>query len=141
MERTFFLGMVPEAAQRPFEDMHKARALAYELTVPGNSMSEVDRQVNDFFKSRSYSENLLHRTGHSFGVTDHEAPFLAEGYEHEIQPGMVFSIEPGIYLLGVGGFRFSDTVLVTETGNLKLTHAPETLAELTLDRRPFSETS
>jgi Xaa-Pro dipeptidase len=135
VERTFFLGQVPEGTQQPFEDMLEARALAYKLTVPGNSMSEVDRQVNEFFKSRGYTDNLLHRTGHGFGVTSHEAPFLAEGYEHEIQPGMVFSIEPGIYLPGVGGFRFSDTVLVTETGNLQLTQAPETLEELTLERK------
>lgn len=134
VERTFFLGYVPEAAKRPFEDMLAARALAYELTVPGNVMSDVDRQVNDLLKSRGYEDNLLHRTGHAFGVTDHEAPFLAEGYDRKIQPRMVFSIEPGIYLPGTGGFRFSDTVLITETGNQKLTSAPETLEGLTLDR-------
>lgn len=133
VERTFFLGHVPEAAKQPFEDMLQARQLAFEQTVPGGIMSEVDQQVNSFLKSRGYGEYLLHRTGHSFGVTDHEAPFLAEGYERTILPGMVFSIEPGIYLPGIGGFRFSDTVLVTESGNLKLTEAPETLAELTLD--------
>jgi len=134
VERTFFLGEVPEEAKRPFHDMLAARELAYELTKPGNSMSEVDRQVNELFKVRGYTDNLLHRTGHGFGVTSHEAPFLAEGYEREIQPGMVFSIEPGIYLPGIGGFRFSDTLLITETGNQKLTYAPETLEELTLDR-------
>lgn len=134
VERTFFLGGVPEAAKRPFHDMLAARALAYELTKPGTLMSEVDRQVNELFKSRGYEDNLLHRTGHGFGVTSHEAPFLAEGYERVIEPGMVFSIEPGIYLPGIGGFRFSDTVLITETGNQKLTHAPESLAELTLAR-------
>jgi Xaa-Pro dipeptidase len=134
VERTFFLGSVPEAAKRPFADMLAARALAYELTKPGHSMSDVDQQVNELLKSRGYAENLLHRTGHGFGVTSHEAPFLAEGYHREIKPGMVFSIEPGIYLPGIGGFRFSDTLLVTETGNQKLTHAPETLEELTLNR-------
>lgn len=132
LERTFFLGHVPEKAKKPFEDMLEARAIAYELTIPGNCMSEVDRKVNDFFKSRGYAKNLLHRTGHSFGVTNHEAPFLAEGYEHEIKPNMIFSVEPGIYLPSIGGFRFSDTVLVTESGNLKMTKAPETLEELTL---------
>ncbi len=134
VERTFFLGSVPEQAQRPFHDMLAARDLAYQLAKPGNSMSEVDRQVNELLRLRGYAQNLLHRTGHSFGVTNHEAPFLAEGYEREIQPGMVFSIEPGIYLPGIGGFRFSDTVLITETGNQKLTNAPETAAALTLNR-------
>jgi len=133
LERTFFINTVPEAAVRPFNDMLEARALAYELTVPGALMSDVDRRVNALLKSRGYAGNMLHRTGHSFGVTDHEGPFLAEGYDHEIEPGMVFSIEPGIYLPGVGGFRFSDTVLITEKGNQKLTAAPETLVGLTLD--------
>lgn len=132
LERTFFMGTIPEKANRPFNDMLEARSLAYELLVPGTCMSEVDKRVNDLFRQRGYGENLLHRTGHSFGVTDHEAPFLAEGYEREIQPNMVFSVEPGIYLPGIGGFRFSDTVLVTASGNLKLTTAPETLDELTL---------
>ena len=132
LERTFFMGAIPETAIRPFNDMLEARSLAYELLVPGACMSEVDKRVNDLFKQRGYGENLLHRTGHSFGVTDHEAPFLAEGYEREIQPNMVFSVEPGVYLPGIGGFRFSDTVLVTASGNLKLTTAPETLDELTL---------
>lgn len=132
LERTFFLAFVPENCKKPFNDMLDARALAYELTVPGACMSEVDREVNNLLKQRGYAKNLLHRTGHSFGVTNHEAPFLAEGYEHEIKPNMIFSIEPGIYLPGVGGFRFSDTVLITDTGNVKLTSAPETLEELTL---------
>lgn len=132
LERTFFCGHVPEAAKKPFDDMLEARALAYELAVPGACMSEVDRRVNELLKQKGYADNLLHRTGHSFGVTDHEGPFLAEGYEREIETNMVFSIEPGIYLPGVGGFRFSDTVLITETGNLKLTEAPDTLEGLTL---------
>ncbi|HBO1995411.1 TPA: aminopeptidase P family protein [Pseudomonas aeruginosa] len=132
VERTFFLGEVPENARRPFDDMLEARALAYGLAVPGQCMSELDQRVNEFLRNKGYGDHMLHRTGHSFGVTDHEAPFLAEGYEREIKLGMVFSIEPAIYLEGIGGFRFSDTVLITETGNLKLTDAPETLEGLTL---------
>ncbi|HHM9419870.1 TPA: M24 family metallopeptidase [Pseudomonas aeruginosa] len=133
LERTFFLDSVPEAARKPFDTMLSARALAFELAVPGASMHEVDVRVKELILAAGYSEDcLLHRTGHSFGVTGHEAPFLAEGYHHVIQPNMVFSIEPAIYLRGIGGFRFSDTVLVTETGNKSLTAAPETLEGLTL---------
>lgn len=132
VERSFFIGRVPPAAVRPFHDMLDARALAFELAVPGACMAEVDRKVNALLRARGHGEHLLHRTGHSFGVTGHEAPFLADGYEREIKAGMLFSIEPGIYLPGLGGFRFSDTVLITATGNTSLTHAPETLAELTL---------
>lgn len=132
VERSFFLGSVPERARKPFDDMMAARNLAFDLCRPGELMSEVDRRVNELLKQRGHGDHLLHRTGHSFGVTNHEAPFLAEGYDREIRPGMIFSIEPGIYLPGVGGFRFSDTILVTEAGSEALTWAPATLEELTL---------
>jgi Xaa-Pro dipeptidase len=132
VERTFFLGHVPEAARRPFDVMMQARALAYELAIPGAIMGDVDAAVNSLLRRAGYGDKLLHRTGHGFGVTNHEAPFLAEGDTREILPGMVFSIEPGIYLPGIGGFRHSDTVLITESGNLNMTPWPETLDALTI---------
>lgn len=132
VERTFFLDHVPEAAKRPFDVMMEARALAYDLAVPGAIMHDVDAAVNALLRKAGYRDNLLHRTGHGFGVTGHEGPFLAEGDMREIRPGMVFSIEPGIYLPEVGGFRHSDTVLITETGNHNMTPYPDTLQSLTL---------
>ncbi len=132
VERTFFLGHVPEAAKKPYQTMMEARAKAFELSVPGNDMGEVDRQVNEVFKKAGYGDNLLHRTGHSIGVTGHEGPFLAEGYDRIIEPGMFYTIEPGVYLPGVGGFRHSDTVLVTADGNRSLTPCPSSLEEMTL---------
>lgn len=132
VERTFFLGHVPEAAKRPFDVMMEARALAYELAVPGAVMHDVDAAVNALLRNAGYGDNLLHRTGHGFGVTGHEGPFLAEGDPREIQPGMVFSIEPGIYLPQVGGLRHSDTVLITQTGNHNMTPYAETLDALVL---------
>lgn len=132
IERTWFLGTVPENARRPFEVMLEARRWALALAIPGNVMGEVDRRVNAVFQKAGYGEFLLHRTGHGIGVTAHEAPFLADGYEQEIEPGMVLTIEPGVYLPGVGGFRHSDTVMTTREGNVVLTDGPETLDELTL---------
>ncbi len=64
------------------------------------------------------------------GITGHEAPYIAEGYDRKLEPGMIISIEPGIYIPGVGGFRHSDSVLITEDGNMKLTRAPEELDEV-----------
>jgi Xaa-Pro dipeptidase len=132
IERTVFLGQVPAPARRPFETMMEARRLAIELTVPGNLMGEVDRRVNRVFEKAGYADCLLHRTGHGIGVTGHEGPFLADGDERTIEPGMCFTIEPGVYLPGVGGFRHSDTVITTENGNLVLTSGPVDLAEVTL---------
>jgi len=132
VERTFFLGDVPAKARRPFEVMLEARRLAFELTVPGNVMGEVDRRVNELVRKAGFGEFLLHRTGHGIGVTGHEAPFLADGYEHVIEPGMFFTIEPGLYLPGIGGFRHSDTVMTTADANVALTEGPIALDELTL---------
>ena len=110
----------------------EGRRLAFELTVPGNVMGEVDRRVNELYRKAGYGDALLHRTGHGIGVTGHEAPFLADGYEHVIESGMVFTIEPGIYLPGIGVFRHSDTVLTTADGNVSLTDGPTELGDLTL---------
>ncbi len=132
VERTFFLGHVPEAAKKPYAVMMEARAKAFELTKPGNVMHDVDEAVNNVMKKAGYGDNLLHRTGHSIGVTGHEGPFLAEGYYREIEPGMLFTIEPGIYLPGVGGFRHSDTVMTTDNGNISMTPVVDSLEEMTL---------
>lgn len=132
IERTFFLGDVPEACVRPFETMMAARQMAFERAVPGASMSDVDAACNQVFKAAGYADNLLHRTGHGIGVTGHEGPFFAEGYHREIEPGMVFTIEPGVYLPGIGGFRHSDTVLIREDGPVSLTPVADDLEAMTL---------
>jgi len=134
IERSFFLNDVPEAARRPFEAMMEARRIAFERTRPGELMSDVDRAVRDHFEKHGFGDAQLHRTGHSFGVTGHEAPFLAIAYERTIEPGMLFSIEPGIYLPGLGGFRHSDTVLVSEDGNVSLTTSDDALEDLVFAR-------
>ncbi|MFW9781305.1 MAG: M24 family metallopeptidase, partial [Candidatus Heimdallarchaeota archaeon] len=130
IERTFFLGHVPEKAKRPFEVMFKARALAYDLLKPGVLMSEIDKKVRNHINENGYGDYIIHRTGHGLGITGHEAPYLAEGYDFPLEKNMVVSVEPGIYIPGVGGFRHSDTVLITEEGHLKLTNAPEYLEDV-----------
>ncbi|MHA1725983.1 MAG: M24 family metallopeptidase [Promethearchaeota archaeon] len=132
LERSFFLGEVSEAAKEPFQVMMEAREKAFELAIPGENFSKVDEQVRKIFQKRGYGDKLLHRTGHGLGITGHEAPFVALGYDRIIEPGMIISIEPGIYIPKIGGFRHSDTVLITENGNISLTEAPDSLEELTL---------
>ena len=130
-ERTLFLGYVPEYAKKPFEVMMKGRELAYRLARPGAVLEDIDRHVRQVFIDAGYADNIIHRTGHGFGITGHEDPFVALGDKRKLAPGMIISIEPGIYFKGKGGYRHSDTVLITENGNVKLTHAPESLEELT----------
>jgi len=131
LERTFFLGSVPEDAKKPFEVMMTARSMTYDCLKPGANMGTIDKAVNDYFKKAGFEENLLHRTGHGMGITGHEGPFLAEGYDRGLEAGMMVSVEPGIYFPGLGGFRHSDTVLITDDGYAKLTDAPDSLKGLT----------
>jgi Xaa-Pro dipeptidase len=133
IERTFFLGDIPEKAKKPFETMLKARELAYNMLKPGIIMSDVDKTVRKFITKEGYGDYIIHRTGHGLGITGHEAPFLAEGYDHPLEKNMLISVEPGIYIPGLGGFRHSDTVLITDDGYIKLSQAPEQLEELIIN--------
>ncbi|MGD0854698.1 MAG: M24 family metallopeptidase [Dehalococcoidia bacterium] len=132
LERNLFLNFVPEHAKKPYEAMMKARALTFELAQPGMVLEEIDRRVRQVFIDAGYGDNVIHRTGHGLGITGHEDPFIALGDKRRLAPGMIISFEPGIYFKGKGGYRHSDTVLITETGNLNLTEAPDTLEALTL---------
>jgi Xaa-Pro dipeptidase len=134
IERTLFLDYIPEHTKKPFEVMMKGRDLAYKLAQPGTVLEDIDRQVRQVYIDAGYGDNIIHRTGHGFGITGHEDPFLALGDKRKLAPGMIISIEPGIYFKGEGGYRHSDTVLITESGNVKLTHAPESMEELLLKK-------
>jgi Xaa-Pro dipeptidase len=132
LERTFFIGHVPEEATAPFDAFMEARALAYELIRPGVAAAEVDEKVLRVLKDRGYGDRILHRTGHGFGITGHEPPWLALGSDEILEKNMVVSIEPGIYIPETGGFRHSDTVLVTADGCVSLTSGPQELEDLIL---------
>mgnify|MGYP002479122754 FL=1 len=129
IERTVFLEHIPEQAMRPFDTMMEMRYKTYEMLKPGAIGSEIDAACQTIAHKAGYV-TPLHRTGHSFGVTGHEAPFLAIGEDNVIQPGMLFSVEPGIYIAGQNGYRHSDTVLVTETGYEILTKFPDSKENL-----------
>lgn len=137
-ERTFFTAP-PSAEERGrFELMQAARQLAMRLARPGASCHEIDSSVNRFLAQKGWTPSLrLHRTGHGFGLGNHEPPWIAEGSSDVLAANMVISIEPGLYQTGVGGYRHSDTFLVTEDGVQPLTTAPDSLAELTLGARSF----
>ncbi len=132
LERTFFMGTVPDEAKKIFDVTMEARAKAFELIKPGVRSSEVDLKVIAIIEHAGFGKNILHRTGHGFGITGHEPPWVALGSEHVLTKNMVISIEPGIYIEGVGGFRHSDTVLITDDGCVSLTEYPDSLDELTL---------
>ena len=89
--------------------------------------AEVNEIVLGKIKEAGYERFLRHRMGHGKGLEEHEAPWIAEGDFTVLKPGMVISDEPGLYVPGYGGFRHSDTLLITETGCRRLTQHPRDL--------------
>jgi len=135
-ERTFFTASPSPEAKRAFRAMEEARGIAFRMIRPGIACGELDSAVNEFLRAEGYTgeECRLHRTGHGIGLGNHEAPWVAEGSIDVLAENMVISVEPGIYLKGEGGFRHSDTVLVTRDGYECLTRCPSDIGSLTIRR-------
>jgi Xaa-Pro aminopeptidase len=132
LERTMIIGP-PTASQREFfEHAVAVQDIAFAALRPGMRCAEVDQAVRDYYETHSLWAHWRHHTGHAIGLRYHEGPFLDHGDETEILPGMVFTIEPGLYDPTVGGFRHSDTVAITERGIDVLTEYPRDLENLTL---------
>lgn len=130
LERSMIVGDPSAEQEHYFNLMLAAQTLALESIRPGIPCSEVDNAVTAFFLENGLQDNWRHHTGHAKSTLIHEAPFLDSGDRRLIEVGMVFTVEPGIYVEGLGGFRHSDTVAVTETGIEWLTDYPRDLASL-----------
>lgn len=114
--RTFSVGE-PSALQQEVHDVvHRAQRAATGAVRPGTRAYEIDRAARNVIVDAGYGEYFIHRTGHGIGLEGHEHPYLVEGNEELIEPGMCFSIEPGIYLPGQFGVRIEDIVTVTGSG-------------------------
>jgi Xaa-Pro dipeptidase len=132
LERTMVIGE-PAAEQRVmFDHMVALQDIAFEAIEPGAKCSDVDRAVRAYYDEHGLWDYWKHHVGHCIGLRYHEGPFLDIGDDTEIKPGMVFTVEPGLYAAGLGGFRHSDTVAVTEDGVEFLTYYPRDLDSLTL---------
>jgi Xaa-Pro aminopeptidase len=94
------------------------------LCKPGVLIGELDQVARSFIESKGYGDNFTHSLGHGVGLDIHESPTIRRTgpfSDHPLEPGMVITIEPGIYLPGLGGIRLEDTILITETGYEVLT--------------------
>jgi Xaa-Pro dipeptidase len=136
-ERTYFTAPPSEQDLKYFNSMLRARNLGLSMVKPGVKCADIDGEVNSFLASEGFDkpEQRLHRIGHGLGLGNHEGPWLSEGSEDVLQAGMIVSIEPGIYVEGVGGYRHSDTVLVTDSGYELLTKAPGVGEPLVLNKK------
>ncbi len=131
LERTMVLGQPTTEQRRFFSLMLGAQETGLDALRPGRRCSDVDRAVRDYFDRHDISRYWRHHTGHGLGLEVHESPFLDVGDDTIIEEGMVFSIEPGIYVPGLGGFRHSDTALVGVERSEFLGSYPRDLAALT----------
>jgi Xaa-Pro dipeptidase len=136
-ERTFFLEKPSSQEREVFAAVMEARRRAAEAIRPGVEAAAVDLAAKEFLTAQGYGQFLLHRTGHGFGLGNHEGPWVAEGSTEVLGENMLVSVEPGLYLPGVGGFRHSDTVLVAADGPRFLTAFPDRLDDLVITARKW----
>lgn len=132
LERTMVVAPVTDEHRRFFSLMLGAQETAFEAIRPGRPCAEVDRAVRAFFERHDLLPYWRHHVGHAMGIGVHEAPFFDVGDTTEMRPGMVFTVEPGIYVPGFAGFRHSDTLAMTESGFEMLTYYPRDLESLTI---------
>jgi Xaa-Pro aminopeptidase len=118
----------PSALVREVHDIvRQAQQAGVDAVRAGVACQEVDRAARRLISEAGYGEQFIHRTGHGIGVTTHEPPYMIEGEEQPMVPGMCFSVEPGIYLPGRFGVRIEDIVVVTPEGGRRLNNTERTL--------------
>ncbi|MFI9394127.1 M24 family metallopeptidase [Streptomyces bauhiniae] len=118
--RTVHVGEPTEEERRVHDVVRAAQEAGFRAVRPGATCQDVDRAARAVIEDAGYGPYFIHRTGHGIGVTTHEPPYMIEGEEQPLVPGMCFSIEPGIYLPGRFGVRIEDIVTVTEDGGRRL---------------------
>ena len=116
LERTMFMGEPNEKQCGYFAIMMKAQEAAFDALGLEVSLSKVDQATRTVFKEAGVMNLVQHHTGHAIGLEGHERPFLDIGMNEMMRSGMVFTVEPGIYDRSIGGFRHSDTIVITDEG-------------------------
>ncbi|ARD46830.1 Xaa-Pro dipeptidase [Sporosarcina sp. P37] len=125
--RTVAIGEPSAKLREIYEVTQHAQELGVAQIKPGMTGIEADAITRDYIKSKGYGEAFGHSTGHGIGLEVHEAPSLSFRSDTVLVPNMTVTVEPGIYLPGVGGVRIEDDILITETGNERLTKSTKEL--------------
>lgn len=128
--RTFAVGSISGKLAEIVEVVRRANAAGKAAVRPGVAAQEIDRAARKVICDAGYGQYFIHRTGHGLGIEVHEPPYIVEGNEQFLIPGMVFTVEPGIYIPGLGGVRIEDDVVVTKDGIDCLTTFPRELMTL-----------
>jgi len=130
MTRTVYLGTPRSNERGAYNAVLEAQQAAVDAVVAGISCGEVDEAARGVLRSAGLAEAFTHSTGHGVGLEIHEPPRVGAGQTTRLLPGMVVTIEPGVYLAGQFGIRIEDMVAVTQSGSQVLTPAPKALIEL-----------
>ncbi|HNP70016.1 MAG TPA: Xaa-Pro peptidase family protein [Kouleothrix sp.] len=119
--RTVALGLPSGEARRIYELVQAANAAGRAAARPGASGEQIDQAARAAITAGGYGPQFLHRTGHGLGLEVHEPPYIVSGSTSPLVPGMTFTVEPGVYVAGVGGVRIEDDVVITADGAESLT--------------------
>jgi Xaa-Pro aminopeptidase len=130
MTRTVFLGRAPRRVRDWYRAVNEARAAAVAAVRPGVRCGEVDAAAREVLKKSGLDQYFVHSTGHGLGLEVHEDPRVARGQSIRLEAGNVITIEPGIYVEGVGGIRIEDDIAVRFRGSEVLTRVTRDLIEL-----------
>jgi Xaa-Pro dipeptidase len=129
--RTYAVGTEPSAAIREeYAVLQDAQARSVAAVRPGVTAEEVDAAAREPITDAGLGERFIHRTGHGIGLDVHEDPYIVSGNSRALEPGMAFSVEPGVYLDGEWGARIEDIVVVTESGCESMNNRPHDLVVL-----------
>ncbi|MFJ8551585.1 M24 family metallopeptidase [Streptomyces sp. NPDC093676] len=126
--RTIHVGEPTDEERKVHDLVRAAQEAGFRAVGPGAACQDVDRAARAVIDDAGYGAYFIHRTGHGIGVTTHEPPYMIEGEEQPLVPGMCFSVEPGVYLPGRFGVRIEDIVAVTEDGGLRLNETSREMA-------------
>lgn len=130
LERTMIVGEPSAEFRRYFDAMMHVQEVAFAALRPGRTCADAERDISGAIAELGYAELQRHHTGHGIGLEGHEQPFIDMGDDTELKPGMVLSVEPGLYVPGFAGFRHSDTIVITENGCDAITFYPRDLDSL-----------
>ncbi len=125
--RTVFVGTPSGEAAEVYDTVLRANLRGLEVARPGATAHDVDDAVTALLEASPFADRIRTKTGHGLGRDVHEAPYIMRGNPQKLEPGMVFTVEPGLYRIGAFGVRIEDDVLVTEDGCRSLTSFPKTL--------------
>lgn len=132
-ERTFFIGKPSDRQREFYQLLQEAQQKGTMALTTGQTCAAANRICLDTIRGAGFGQYIKHRQGHGIGIANHEPPWIEDGDQTVLRANMVVSSEPGIYVPDEGGFRISDTVLITDAGPERLTRFPRNLEDVLIE--------